>query len=82
MKVNTNDTVKVKLTPIGIDIINKEKEKFKEYGCLTDFIFIPDEEGYTTFELWEFMNIFGKYFHIGLDIKDSPIEFNFEIMEH
>lgn len=62
MKVNINDTVKVKLTSIGIDIINKEKEKFKEYGCLTDFILYPMRKGILLLNygsLWIFLeNIF------------------------
>ncbi len=72
----------MKLTPVGIKILKGEKERLEKLGC-TKYNRSPvNEEGYYSFELWEFMNIFGKYFHIGLDIKDSPIEFNFEIMEH
>lgn len=34
MKVNVNDTVKVKLTPVGIKILKEEEERLEKLGCM------------------------------------------------
>ena len=81
MKVNINDTVKVKLTPIGIKILKEEEERLEKLGCTKYNRFPINEEGYCIFQLYEIFEYFGKYFKFGLNVKDSPIEFDFEIME-
>lgn len=57
---NINDEIKVKLTEKG------SRAMYNYYicrGCITSKL--PDENGYTRFQLWEFMSIFGQYMHIG-----------------
>jgi hypothetical protein len=46
--INLNDEVKVKLTNYGRDLLAKKRLTRQ-----------PDEAGYTKFQLWELMNIFG-----------------------
>ena len=59
--INLNESVKVKLTDFGISLYklryNNDPEK--------------DEQGYTSFQLWTLMNIYGPY--IGM-AKDSPFD--------
>ena len=59
---NLNDDVKVKLTDHGRDLLAKKRLTRQ-----------PDEAGYTKFQLWELMNIFGEHFYNGCSI---PFEFN------
>jgi hypothetical protein len=46
--VNLNHEVKIKLTDYGRDLLAKKRLTRQ-----------PDEAGYTKFQLWELMNIFG-----------------------
>jgi hypothetical protein len=62
MVVNLNDDVKVKLTDYGRDLLAKKRLTRQ-----------PDEAGYTKFQLWELMNIFGEHLYNGCSI---PFEFN------
>lgn len=66
---NINDKIKVKLTEHGRSILEKEITAF---GILKRFdgykYYSPyntDDEGYTEFQLWNFMRIFGPYFWNG-----------------
>ena len=75
---NMNQTVKVKLRGEGMDImreINKElSERLKSVGVvqgLSDYEPNLDDQGYVNFQLWTFMEIFGK--HIGFG-KEQPFE--------
>ena len=69
--ININEPIKVKLTPLGAEIyyhrydavINDVPNAAKKY-------FAPrlpktDIMGFTEFQLWEFMNIYGEYFSMG-----------------
>jgi hypothetical protein len=80
MKLNLNQQVKVKLTPVGVEALrlNHYADCFRLYP--EDLIpeFVPpevDAEGYTTFQLWILMNQLGP--HIGMG-KQSVFE-TFEI---
>lgn len=57
--VNLNENIKVKLT-------DKGKEIYRSYYHNIDDEYVPtldiDEEGYCEFQLWVFMQIFGKHF--------------------
>ena len=46
--INLNHEVKIKLTDYGRDLLAKKRLTRQ-----------PDEAGYTKFQLWELMNIFG-----------------------
>lgn len=66
-KLNWNDVIRVKLTDRGKDIY------YHQYDWLTAHIVAPernilkpsypevDENGYTEFQLWRFMELYGKY---------------------
>lgn len=66
-KINLNNTCRVKLTDTGKEIIRKHPGRY-EY----------DENGYFTTELWEIMQLFGKYLFLGT--LNLPFETDFEIV--
>lgn len=74
IRINLNEMVKVKLTDLGKDIYYHQFDAMnKAYGrqiCKPRF---PkcDEEGYTEFQLWNFMELYGE--HMGL-CKPNVIE--------
>ena len=72
MKINLNDEIKVKLTEHGKHIINSYytdafKEVNEKYNAhlQVPFEIEMDEEGYSEFQLHEFMHIFGPYVYVG-----------------
>ena len=64
-KFNVNHYVKVKLTEYGKDVF-KRKSYFK--------LKKEDEDGYTEFQLWDFMSIFGSEMRITL--QNMPFDTN------
>lgn len=52
MKVNLNDSVKVRLTPHGQEVISAD---YARYGL----VWHPTADGWYTFQLWYLMNVFG-----------------------
>lgn len=69
MKFNVNNYVKVKLTKRGKEIMEEEGVMSKPK---------PDAEGFSKFQMWELMQIFGNYVYNGCEI---PFEMEIEIME-
>ena len=80
--LNLNSIIKVKLTVEGMKIYIEHIEK--DYNntikmfpntkiYLKKDLPIPDSDGYYSFMLWEFMNIFGSYMEMGMK---SYIEYN------
>ena len=73
-KINLNDTIKVKLTPLGAEIYYKQFDEVnKKHGrqiCKPHMPLI-DKDGYTEFQLWNFMELYGQ--HIGM-CKPNVIE--------
>lgn len=73
-KINLNDTIKVKLTPLGAEIYYKQFDELnKQRGreiCKPQMPRI-DKDGYTEFQLWNFMELYGQ--HIGM-CKPNVIE--------
>lgn len=74
VKVNINDFIKVKLTDHGKDIYehhNDDLIKKVEGDYIKEALKpIPlnyDDKGYTDFQLWNFMNIFGKHMFNGAE---------------
>lgn len=59
---NINDHVRVKLTPRGHAL---HRQHFAELGCLQYFAPEIDDEGWTRFQLWSLMSIFGQYMSCG-----------------
>ena len=69
-KINLNDRVKVKLTPLGAEIYYHQydnvNKRIKENGGTELEPIMPqiDKDGYTEFQLWHFMELYGD--HIGM----------------
>jgi hypothetical protein len=73
MKLNLNDTVKLKIKPKGFEILRHEHEDLRKTFPKME-PFIPpanDAEGYHHMQLWRVMELFGPHIHIGFD---APIE--------
>ena len=58
MQYNTNDSVKVWLTDYGRDILRQKQDSRHSSERV-------DAQGYTKFQLWELMNIFGSHIYNG-----------------
>ena len=78
VKVNLNDLVKFKLTDRGKDIYFHQYDELNEYlkqkiGVKPFGQQMPDvdDHGYTKMQLWEFIELYGKY--IGM-AKQNVIE--------
>lgn len=82
--INLNEIIKVKLTDHGKDIYYKYHKDFydrigRDYNKDLDISPYPkiDEEGFTKFQLWEFMNIYGEHMNVGMDTVIKPLEIYF-----
>lgn len=76
-RINLNERIKVKLTDYGKEIYY---HRFDDVFRQTELsVFKPefpktDEEGYTTFQLWDFIHIYGNYIDMGLPTVIEPLE--------
>lgn len=71
-KFNINDTVKVKLTEHGKKIHREDWDSV--FGNNSNFTYTPpreDENGYSSWQMWELMRWFGNHCRIGFD---NPFE--------
>lgn len=70
MNLNINADVKVKLTNYGRNILLEDYKK----SCIDIKYFPPieDDEGWSTWQLWRLMQIFGK--HMRLGVGEAPFE--------
>ena len=81
IKFNINDHVKVKLTDLGKDIYLHQYDRInKVYSNYSKTILTPsnpkvDKDGYTDFQLWELMQLYGQHLHMG-----TKLPFETEIM--
>lgn len=79
IKINLNDFIKVKLTETGKEIFNHrfdELNKKYRHG-MEIYKNIPlkeDENRYTEFQLWDFMQIYGHYMYMADPSVIDPIE--------
>lgn len=84
-EINLNDIVKVKLTPLGVEIYYHQyddlNKKIKENGGTQLEPRMPqiDKDGYTEFTLWSFMELYGK--HIGMCKPNVILPLNIIISE-
>ena len=79
-RVNLNDKVKVRLTVEGIkayiDYMNAPNTgrvcnpAIKPKNCMPSI----DEDGFTTFQLWELFSIFSGHIYMGADLVFMPPE--------
>lgn len=58
---NVNNLVKVVLNELGHEILKEHYSKLSN----RDVVIEIDDEGYATFQTYEFMNIFGPYTTLG-----------------
>lgn len=75
--VNLNERVRVKLTDYGKDIYYHQFDELnREAGKQVIKPRFPkeDENGYASFQLWDFMNIYGKYMILGAPEVIKPLE--------
>jgi hypothetical protein len=79
MKLNINESIKARLTEYGREIIDRNySELFKKLSIDLPIPHQPDADGYSTFQLWEFMRTFGEYMAAGIE---PPFEMTIEIPE-
>ena len=79
MKINLNDTIKVKLTEYGLSIYYHRYDKIlEEYPRLKNTLRPKypdvDNEGYTEFQLWDFISLYVDYMYCGAENVIDPIE--------
>lgn len=80
MIINVNETVKVRLTDYGMDIIQEEVDKLNkvilsEGGEPLTVGIKPDADGYVKFQLWVLMQTFGNYIRM-----QGPYPFDLDIV--
>lgn len=67
MLFNLNETVRVKLKPEGIEILRKRHEEYRSkipsFGEFKPPV--TDEEGWSKWQLWDFMRTFGPHISMG-----------------
>ncbi len=68
MKFNINNYVKVKLTDRGRKILEDQHAEIKKSLPNAEPLYIPDEDGFVRFQLWELISTFGKHIYHGCDI--------------
>lgn len=79
IKFNINHQVKVKVTDYGYDVWLEYSNQFAKYSPTYPIITIEelkanqDEDGYTEFQMWDMMSIFGPKMKMGLK---NPIDTN------
>lgn len=81
MRLNLNDEIKVKLTEHGKDIYYHQYEQlntaFGREICKPSYPKV-DEDGYTTFNLWCFMELYGAHLDMGLPNIIEPLDIIFD----
>ena len=85
-KFNVNNFIKVQLTDRGKDIYyHKDDGVNKFYGTemITPEYPKVDGDGFTIFQLWDFMNIYGPHMHNGMEqvIKNNNIYIDEKYLE-
>jgi hypothetical protein len=81
MLFNINEYVKIKLTPKGKEILKKQHDAFTtswEIGLPSEFKINEDEDGWSEWQLWNLMQVFGEHLFNGAEV---PFETTIEIVE-
>lgn len=83
--LNLNTDIKVKLTPLGAEIyfhkndhLIKPQMSEEAKKMLSGKMPRIDEDGFTTFHLWKFMQIFGNKIGLGMPNVIEPIDIVFD----
>lgn len=75
-KLNWNDCVKVKLTDHGKDIYFHQYDNLIEEGLHIEREYPKvDEDGFSEFQLWPFMNLYGPYINMAMPVVAEGICF-------
>ena len=81
MRINLNESIKVKLTDWGKEIYYHRYDMINEFCnkiiCKPSFP-KEDADGYTEFTLWDFMHLYGEYMIMGAPEVIEPIEIIYE----
>ena len=81
MRLNLNDNIKVKLTEHGKDIYYHQYDRlnnaFGKQLCKPSMPKV-DEDGYTTFQLWCFMELYGVHIGMALPNVIEPLDIVFD----
>lgn len=84
-KININEYVKVKLTDYGKEIFYHQYDNLNNKAFGKEIIKpsypAVDSDGYTSFQLWYFMNLYGRYIDMGVQNVIEPLEIVFESAE-
>ena len=81
MRLNLNDNIKVKLTELGKDIYYHQYDRTNAFLgrelCKPSYPKV-DEDGYTTFQLWCFMELYGVHMGMTLPNVIEPLDIVFD----
>ena len=81
IRINLNEPVKVKLTDLGKEIYYHRYDRANQIAgreiCKPSFP-KEDENGYTEFQLWHFMELYGEYIGITLPNVIEPLVIVYE----
>ncbi len=74
MFINVNDRVRIKVTPVGMALIESERRTIKERGTPGDHsrYMEPDADGYLETSLWTAMYVFDIGFVMGCEPPFMP----------
>lgn len=79
--INLNEVVKVKLTDHGKEIyyhrFDKVNEFFGREVCKPSFPRV-DADGYSEFQLWDFIHLYGNYIYMAAKNVIEPLEIVYE----
>lgn len=84
IKINLNETIKVKLTDFGKEIYYHRFDdinKMARREVIKPTMPYVDEEGYTSFQLWYFMQLYGEYMEVATPNVIEPLEIIYECKE-
>ena len=81
LRINLNEWVKVKLTDLGKEIYYHQFDELNNtYGreIIKPSFPSEDKDGYTRFQLWEFMQLYGPHIGMGAPNVIDPLEIVYE----
>lgn len=75
MKINLNDIIRVKLTDHGKDIYFHQNDDLIKRGVrINRSMPKEDADGYTKFQLWHFMELYGSYIGMAKENVILPLD--------
>jgi len=74
VKFNINHHVLVKLKESGYQVLLDDHNSYSDIvrwkpKSIEDFKNEADKDGYTKFQMWQFMNLFGNFTDIGFEVR-------------